>query len=91
MLQIEVVYALPARQTLLQLTVPAGSTIESAIRASGVLQKHPDINLKEQQVGIFGEIAGLTRILRDGDRVEIYRPLLVDPKEHRRRRARISG
>lgn len=86
LLSIEVCYALPDAQTLLTVTLPAGSTLEQAIVASGVLQRHPDIDLTKQKVGVFGKLKPLDAVLADRDRVEIYRPLIVDPKTARQRR-----
>lgn len=86
LLSIEVCYALPDAQTLLAVTLPAGSTLEQAIVASGVLQRHPDIDLTNQKVGVFGKLKPLDAVLADHDRVEIYRPLIVDPKTARQRR-----
>ncbi len=86
-MKVEVSYALPERQTVRALEVEPGVTVEEAIRASGILEEHPEIDLKENKVGIFGKVTRLDTVLRDGDRVEIYRPLIADPKEARRRRA----
>ena len=86
-LTIEVVYALPELQTLLTVTLPAGSTVAQAIEQSGVLARHPELDLSQHKVGVFAKVASLETLLRDHDRVEIYRPLLADPKEVRRRRA----
>ncbi|MCC3750239.1 MAG: RnfH family protein [Halorhodospira halophila] len=86
-LQIEVAYALPEQQTVLRLELPAGSRVGDALNASGLLERHPEINLTQQSVGVFGQIVGLDTPLHDGDRVEVYRPLQVDPKEARKRRA----
>lgn len=86
-LTIEVVYALPELQTLLTVTLPAGSTVAQAIEQSGVLARHPELDLSLHKVGIFAKVTALDTVLRDHDRVEIYRPLLADPKEVRRRRA----
>ena len=85
---VEVVYALPERQTLLVLQMPAGATVREAIEQSGVLQLHPEIDLSQAVVGIFGRRSSLDAHLREHDRVEIYRPLTADPKDARRRRAR---
>lgn len=85
-IQVEVVYALPDRQQLVQLAVAVGCTAEQAVMASGV----PALfGLGEEglQLGIFGKAVPASQVLRAGDRVEIYRPLLADPKEVRRRRA----
>ena len=84
---VEVAYALPCSQTVRALTLPAGSTVEQAIDASGILRLVPGIDLRQNRVGIYGKLAKPDTILRNRDRVEIYRPLLVDPKEARRRRA----
>ncbi|HSD59677.1 MAG TPA: RnfH family protein [Burkholderiales bacterium] len=84
---VEVVYALPDAQTLLALAVPAGSTASDAVRLSGILEKHPEIVLATAKLGVFGKHVKADAPLRDRDRVEIYRPLVADPKEVRRRRA----
>lgn len=87
-MKVQVCYAGPDSQNLIDLTVAAGTTVEQAIRQSGMLEKAPEINLSHNQVGIFGKLKPLDTPLREGDRVEIYRPLAVDPKEARRLRAR---
>lgn len=87
MLTIEVIYALPTKQHLASLQLPAGSTVRQAIEASGLLQKYPEIDLAKNKVGIFAKLSKLDATLRDHDRVEIYRPLLADPKEVRKQRA----
>jgi putative ubiquitin-RnfH superfamily antitoxin RatB of RatAB toxin-antitoxin module len=87
MLNIEVVYALPEEQLLLRKTVPAGTTVVDAIRASGMLDKHPEIDLDKNKLGIFGKLTKADTVLRDKDRIEIYRQLIADPKEVRRKRA----
>lgn len=86
-IHVELVYALPAQQQLLRLSLPAGTTLGGAIEASGLLRRHPEIDLRRQPVGIFGRLATLDTGLHDGDRVEIHRPLQVDPKDARRARA----
>jgi putative ubiquitin-RnfH superfamily antitoxin RatB of RatAB toxin-antitoxin module len=86
-IKIEVVYALAGEQTLLTLEVPQGATLGDAIQASGILEKHPDIDLASNKVGIFGKLCKMDVPLRDKDRIEIYRPLIADPKEVRRKRA----
>ena len=86
-INIEVVYALPGEQLLLRKSVPAGTTVADAVRASGVLDKHPEIDLDRNKLGIFGRLTKADAVLRDKDRVEIYRPLIADPKEVRRKRA----
>jgi putative ubiquitin-RnfH superfamily antitoxin RatB of RatAB toxin-antitoxin module len=86
-IHIEVVYALPQVQMLVPLNVPEGTTLEEAIRLSGLLEKFPEIDLASNKVGIWNKAAESTSILREKDRVEIYRPLIADPKEVRRKRA----
>lgn len=86
-IMVEVAYALPDRQVILQQAAPAGATIESVIRASGILQQFPAIDLAVNKVGIFGKLAKLSDVLQAGDRVEIYRPLIADPKQVRKQRA----
>jgi putative ubiquitin-RnfH superfamily antitoxin RatB of RatAB toxin-antitoxin module len=86
-LTIEVAHALPRRQLILELQVVEGTTVEQAIRACGILEQFPEIDLKSSKVGIFGKPCKLTDTLSNGDRVEIYRPLIADPKEIRKQRA----
>jgi Uncharacterized protein conserved in bacteria len=84
---IEVAYALEKEQTLLSLEVDEGTTLKQAVEISGILDKYPQINLKIDKTGIFGKIAKLDVVLREKDRVEIYRPLIADPKKVRKERA----
>ncbi|CDL81224.1 RnfH family protein [Xenorhabdus szentirmaii] len=86
-INIEIVYALPERQYLYNVKLPRGSTIEQAIESSGLLALRDDIDLTKNKVGIYSRPAKLTDTLEEGDRVEIYRPLIADPKEMRRKRA----
>lgn len=86
-IQIQLVYALRDRQELVALRMPAGTTVQQAVDASGLLQKHAEINLADNKLGIFGKLTKPDAVLRDGDRVEIYRALIADPKEVRRKRA----
>ena len=86
-LHIEVVYATPAHQAVKSVRLPAGSRVAAAITASGLLAEFPEIDLGVNRVGVYAEPVELDTVLEDGDRVEIYRPLLADPKEARRRRA----
>jgi putative ubiquitin-RnfH superfamily antitoxin RatB of RatAB toxin-antitoxin module len=81
------VYALPGRQALRELILAEGSTVADAVRASGLLEEFPEIDLSLNRVGIYGRLAPLDAPLRDRDRVEILRPLRFDPKELRRARA----
>jgi putative ubiquitin-RnfH superfamily antitoxin RatB of RatAB toxin-antitoxin module len=78
---------MPDVQILLKRSVPAGTTVADAVRASGVLDKHPEIDLEKNKLGIFGKLTKADTVLRDKDRIEIYRPLIADPKEVRRKRA----
>ncbi len=86
-LSIEVAYALPQRQELVRLQLPEGSTVLQAIENSGITQKYPEIDLSKAKVGIYGKLTRFDTVLRDRDRIEIYRPLIADPKEVRRKRA----
>lgn len=84
-LPIEVAYAIDAtRQFLIGIEVEKGATIETAIIRSGILQSFPEIDLTKQKVGIFSKTHHLQDLVKAGDRIEIYRPLLIDPKEARR-------
>jgi putative ubiquitin-RnfH superfamily antitoxin RatB of RatAB toxin-antitoxin module len=86
-IQIEVVYGLPNRQELITILVDDGVTLEQGIMESGILNVFEDIDLKVNKVGIWNRAAKLTDKLRNLDRIEIYRPLIADPKEVRKRRA----
>jgi len=86
-IHIEVAYALPENQVIIPLEVAIGTTIEQAIQASGILIVFPDIDLSVNKVGVFSKIGTLDQVLREKDRVEIYRKLIADPKEVRKRRA----
>jgi hypothetical protein len=89
---VEVTFATPSRQELIGLEVPAGSTVAEAIDRSGIRDRFPALEVKPDAVGIFSRKVSLDRVLEAGDRVEIYRPLIADPRETRRRRAnRDSG
>jgi putative ubiquitin-RnfH superfamily antitoxin RatB of RatAB toxin-antitoxin module len=87
LLEVEIVYALPMRQTILTLNVAAGTTVIQAVAASGIARQHPEIDMKSAVLGIFGKRVGPDTVLKPHDRVEIYRPLLIDPKTARRLRA----
>lgn len=84
---VEIAYALPAQQIILKLQAAEGATAEQAIVASGILQKFPEIDLNQNKIGIFGKLVRPDTVLREKDRVEIYRPLIADPKEVRKQRA----
>jgi putative ubiquitin-RnfH superfamily antitoxin RatB of RatAB toxin-antitoxin module len=85
-MQIGVAYAEPDQQVWLKLEVPQGSTLLDALNRSGILSRFPQVDLKRQKVGIFGKFAKLDTPLRNGDRVEIYRPITVDPTKVKRRK-----
>lgn len=87
MLRLEVVYALPNKQEIVALKLPAGTTARQAVEASGLLQKYPEIDLAKNKLGVFAKLTKPDAALRDQDRVEIYRPLIADPKEVRKQRA----
>ena len=78
-MRVEVAYAKPEEQVILNLEMAEGATAEAAIRESGILQSFPEIDLGQNKVGIFGKICKLDHALKPGDRVEIYRPLIADP------------
>ena len=86
-IKVELVYALPHEQTLLKFDVPAGTHVAEAVQRSGILAKYPEIDLGKSKLGIFGKLTKPDAELRERDRIEIYRPLIADPKEVRRRRA----
>ncbi|MCO5760339.1 MAG: RnfH family protein [Chromatiaceae bacterium] len=86
-IRVEVAYARPEQQALIPVEVPEGATLEQAIVQSRIQEQFPEIQLQTAKVGVFGKLGKLSAILRDGDRVEIYRPLLADPKEVRKQRA----
>jgi putative ubiquitin-RnfH superfamily antitoxin RatB of RatAB toxin-antitoxin module len=86
-MSVEVAYAIPERQVIIEVTVERGATLMQAIELSGILQHFDEIDLGRSKVGIFGRLAKLTDELQPGDRVEIYRPLIADPKEVRKQRA----
>lgn len=90
-IQVEVAYALPEKQYLRRVSLPEGSTVEQAVIASGLLTLRTDIDLKKNKVGIYSRSVKLTDEIHEGDRVEIYRPLIADPKELRRQRAERSA
>ena len=84
---VEVTYAKPDHQKVVTVKLPAGSCVEDAIRKSGIMAEFPEIDLAVNKVGIYAKACKLDTPLRDKDRVEIYRPLIADPKEVRRQRA----
>lgn len=86
-INIEVAYAEPEKQLIMPVNVDAGTTVGGAIVQSGIMVKFPDLDIENSKVGIFGKVTPMTTVLQEGDRVEIYRPLIADPKEVRRKRA----
>lgn len=88
LITIEIAYAKPLEQVLLSLQVSPETNVKQAIMQSNILERFPEIDLdKENKVGIFGKVVTLNQALRNGDRIEIYRPLIADPKEVRKQRA----
>lgn len=87
LITVEVAYALPERQSLLTVSVSKSATVQQIIEQSGILQQFADIDLTRQKVGIWSRPVKLTDTVKPGDRIEIYRPLIADPKDLRRRRA----
>ncbi|MFK5893392.1 MAG: RnfH family protein [Pseudomonadota bacterium] len=86
-IQVEVVYGTKEKQLLMQVDVNKNATIEDAIRNSGILGEFPEIDLEVNKVGVFSKLAKLDKVLKNKDRVEIYRKLIADPKEVRKQRA----
>ena len=86
-IKVEVAYALPDKQSLLALDVPAGTTALQAAEQSALADKYDELVLADAKLGIFGKVVAPSQVLREGDRVEIYRPLIADPKEVRKARA----
>ena len=90
-MEIEVAYATPDKQILLSIDVPPGCTVAEAISLSGIREEFPGIELDPKAVGIFSRKVSMDHELKEGDRVEIYRPLVADPKEMRKQRARAES
>ena len=84
---VEIAYALPEEQVIISIKVPTIFNVQQAIEKSGIQKKFPSIDLSKNKVGIFGKKTTLNHLLKDRDRIEIYRPLILDPKEMRRKRA----
>ena len=87
MFSIEVCYAQQKKQDVVRVRLPEGASLQQALEASGLLMKYPEIDLKKNKFGIWNKLSRPDAVLRDKDRVEIYRPLIADPKEVRRQRA----
>ena len=86
-IHVEVIYALPEEQSLLNVEVENGIDVQQGILESGVLEQYPELDLDTMKVGLFGKITTMKQKVRDKDRIEIYRPLIADPKEVRKKRA----
>lgn len=90
LITVEVAYALPDEQVIMSLEVADNTSVEQAIKRSGILERYPQINMDSDKVGIFGKICKLDATLSHKDRIEIYRPLIADPKESRRQKAEME-
>jgi putative ubiquitin-RnfH superfamily antitoxin RatB of RatAB toxin-antitoxin module len=90
-ISVEVAYALPHQQTILSVRVAPDATVAQAIEQSGILKKFPELDLASLKAGIYGKAAKLDAMVRDKDRIEIYRALIADPKEVRKKRAAEGG
>ena len=86
-IRVEVAYALPEQQQVLSVDLPPGATVADALEASGIGERFPELDVENAKVGIFGKLTRRDTVLKSRDRVEIYRPLIADPKEVRRKRA----
>ncbi|MBZ2169028.1 MULTISPECIES: RnfH family protein [Marinobacter] len=93
MLNVEVAYARPDRQEIVKVNVPEGTTVLEAVELSGIATLFPEVNPRETDMGIFGKVVKdpSAHTLREGDRVELYRPLIIDPKQARLNRAKKKG
>ncbi len=87
MFTVEIIYALLKKQDIRQVQLADGTSLKEAIQASGMLQDYPEIDLNVNKVGIYNQVKTLEHIVQAGDRIEIYRPLIADPKQVRRKRA----
>jgi len=90
LIKVEVAYALPHEQLILEVELPQNCDVEEAIKRSGMLERYPQIDLSTDKVGIFGKMCKLNAGLHNKDRVEIYRALIADPKESRRQKAEME-
>lgn len=86
-IKVEVAYARPEAQVIIETEAEAGATVRKVIEVSGILTRFPELDLESFRVGIFGRLTDLDTGLENGDRIEIYRPLIADPKDSRRLRA----
>jgi len=85
--KVEVIYATLEQQVLIEVVVDKSATIEACIQMSGILKSHPEIDLTQSKVGVFSQVKPLSHVVSEGDRIEIYRPLIADPKAARRKKA----
>ena len=88
LIDVEVAYATEQQQVVIQIQTCNPTSILEAIQASGLLSRFPEINLNSQKTGIFGQLAELSHTVQPGDRIEIYRPLKINPMDARRQKAR---
>lgn len=91
LIDIEVAYARPEEQVTVALSVPVGTTVAEAVELAGFLRRFPEIDLRRNRLGVFGELTSPDRLVQEHDRVEIYRPLYADPRELRRQRMACGG
>ncbi|NMH61159.1 RnfH family protein [Alteromonas ponticola] len=87
MIKVEVAYALPEKQSIVEVSIAQGASIQEVIELSNIQSLYPEIDLETQKIGVWSRVAKLKDEVKDGDRIEIYRPLIADPKEVRKRRA----
>lgn len=87
LINVEVAYALPTQQSIVEVAIADGSTVSDALAASNIEQLYPGLDIDNAKVGIWSRVVKADTKLKDGDRIEIYRPLIADPKEVRKRRA----
>ena len=86
-IEVTVVLALTNRATEIAVRLPAGATLSDALEGSGLAERHPEVDVARARVGIFGKLSDRKAVLADGDRIEVYRALIADPKARRLRRA----
>jgi len=90
MIDVEIAYAKSDEQAIVKVQINDGTTARHAVEQSGILQKFPEINLSKMAIGVFSKLIALDSQVKSGDRIEIYRPLIADPKEQRRKRAELG-
>lgn len=87
---VEIAFATPDEQAVIRVTLPKGTSVAEALRASAIAERFPDVDFDAASVGVWGHVVSRNRLIRDGDRIEVYRPLEREPREARRERARGS-